>query len=151
MCPKCKLTRHYSAMCYNKAISMVEQDKEDNLDSAFLDTPSNSNKSVWSSKIDINGKMILFSSTQVLKSQPFHLVVRTDAFQMQSTRDLFIKKFPKIFHGLGTIAGQYHINLQFDAKPTWNYYFETHAFHCLFDLKSQKNWNIWRKIESYQR
>ncbi len=39
---------------------MVEQDKEDNLDSAFLDTMSNSNKSVWSSKIDINGKMILF-------------------------------------------------------------------------------------------
>ncbi len=41
-------------MCYHKTISMVEQDSEDNLDSALC------SKSVWSYKINIKGKEIVF-------------------------------------------------------------------------------------------
>ena len=50
-----------------------------------------------------------------------HLAVRTDSLQSQSAGDLngdiIQKKFPQVFQGLGTLAGEYHIQLHPDAKP----------------------------------
>ena len=50
-----------------------------------------------------------------------HLAVRTDSLQSQSAGDLngdiIQKKFPKVFQGVGTLAGEYHIQLHPDAKP----------------------------------
>ena len=46
-----------------------------------------------------------------------HLAIRTDSLQMQSTADDIQDKFPKVFRGLGTLAGEYHIQLGADAKP----------------------------------
>ena len=46
-----------------------------------------------------------------------HLAIRTDSLQMQSTADDIQDKFPKVFRGLGTLAGEYHIQLCTDAKP----------------------------------
>ena len=44
-----------------------------------------------------------------------HLAVRMDALQTQATD---IKtRFPKIFKGLGTLAGEYNIQLHPDANP----------------------------------
>lgn len=50
-----------------------------------------------------------------------HLAVRTDTLQSQSAGDLdgdiVLKKFPQVFQGLGTLAGEYHIQIRPDAKP----------------------------------
>ena len=47
-----------------------------------------------------------------------HLAVRTDSLQTQTTTTNDIRKrFPKIFQGLGTLAGEYNIQLRPDAKP----------------------------------
>jgi hypothetical protein len=57
-CHNCRRIGHYSAMCRQKTVSsMIEQD---NPDSAFLDTLSNDNKSVWISNVGVNGKEIPF-------------------------------------------------------------------------------------------
>ena len=46
-----------------------------------------------------------------------HLAVRTDSLHSQPASDLTQKKFPKVFQGLGTLAGDYHIQIRQDAKP----------------------------------
>ena len=53
-CHNCRRTGHYSAMCRQKSVSMIEQD------SAFLDTVCNDNKSVWTTEVNVNGKQIPF-------------------------------------------------------------------------------------------
>ena len=56
-CHICKRTGHFSAVCRQKSINTVERD---DLDSAFLDTLSDVDMSVWISKVNINGKEIPF-------------------------------------------------------------------------------------------
>ena len=46
-----------------------------------------------------------------------HLAVRTDSLHSKPASDLTQKKFPKVFQGLGTLAGDYHIQISQDAKP----------------------------------
>jgi hypothetical protein len=45
------------------------------------------------------------------------LAVRVDSLQTPTAADDILKKFPKVFQGLGTMEGEYHIQLQSDAKP----------------------------------
>ena len=46
-----------------------------------------------------------------------HLAVRTDTLHVQSANGAVQKKFPQVFQGLGTLAGEYHIQLRPEAKP----------------------------------
>ena len=46
-----------------------------------------------------------------------HLAARTDSIQAPTLAENIQKKFPNVFQGLGTRAGEYHIQLRPDAKP----------------------------------
>ena len=46
-----------------------------------------------------------------------HLAVRTDSLQLKSDDDLIQKRFPQVFQRLGTLEGEYHIQICPDAKP----------------------------------
>ena len=45
-----------------------------------------------------------------------HLAARMDSFEASTTKN-WQGMFPKLFKGLGTLAGDYHIQLRPDAKP----------------------------------
>ena len=57
--------------------------------------------------------------------------------------------FLKLFHGLGTLKGDYHIQLKPDAKPYALYNVKMFQYHSVEKLK--KSWNAWRSSESYPK
>ena len=46
-----------------------------------------------------------------------HLAVRADTVQATVTAENIQRKFSKVFQGLGTLVGEYHIQLRPDTKP----------------------------------
>ena len=53
-----KVKGHFSAVCRNRNLSLVEEDNS--TDSAFLDTVSDDDKGVWNTNPFINGKRVTF-------------------------------------------------------------------------------------------
>ena len=58
ICHNCKVKGHFSAVCRNRNLSLVEEDNS--TDSAFLDTVSDDDKGVWNTDLFINGKRVTF-------------------------------------------------------------------------------------------
>ena len=189
-CKRCTVSQlqaqgHYSAQCRQRTVSTVQNG--DVIESAFLDTVLNEEKSVWTSNLTMDGKEVPFKldteaevtavskeTWQILgkpalqppnkhllgpAKQPFavlgrfschlfnkgrevqhqafvvdylktnlhvlglpaitalHLAVRADVVQITVTAESIRKRFPKVFQGLGTLPGEYHIQLRPNAKP----------------------------------
>ena len=59
ICHNCKVKGHFSAVCRNRNLSLVEEENN-STDSAFLDTVSDDDKGVWNTDLFINGKTVTF-------------------------------------------------------------------------------------------
>jgi len=56
----------------------------------------------------------------------------TTSKQSDSVKQQVVDQHPELFHGLGTIEGEYNTKLKSDAKP--------YALATLWN----ENWNIWK-------
>ena len=59
ICHNCKVKGHFSAVCRNRNLSVVEEEYN-STDSAFLDTLSDDEKGVWNTDLVMNGKKVTF-------------------------------------------------------------------------------------------
>ena len=59
ICHNCKVKDHFSAVCRNRNLSVVEEEYN-STDSAFLDTLSDDDKGVWNADLVMNGNKVTF-------------------------------------------------------------------------------------------
>ena len=59
LCHNCKVKGHFSAVCRNRNLSVVEEDYN-STHAVFLDTLSDDDKGVWNADLVMNGKKVNF-------------------------------------------------------------------------------------------
>ena len=174
ICHKCSKKGHYSSVCRSKAVATVSEEQQEN--SGFLDTISETKGTSWTTPIKINGQEIVFKldtgnihkdlqDSQKCQAAEFSQSLMWAKQQTtkcvgsgSSTTHIWRKilqaaylcyknlknnllglpaitalqllmkvysiqpgnvhhSFPELFQGLGTLKGDYQIQLKPDAKP----------------------------------
>ena len=207
ICHKCSKKGHYSSVCCSKGVATVSEEQQEN--SGFLDTISETKGTSWTTPIKINGQEIVFKldtgaeataiSTKAFKTlknvklqnsakvlcgpnnkplnvlgqavvqltygersykQPVYVIndLKNDLLGLPAITALQLlmkvdsiqpgnvhHSFPELFQDLGTLKGDYQIQLKPDAKPMLSTLQEMFQYHSVEE--SNRSWNAWRSLE----